>query len=339
MTDKELRSILINPYLNGRMNHYVSDCPFCNKERHFYLNVHKAFKKTDGRYWGCWDCKSCGQKGNLHKLLSKLNKLFLLAGEIVDIGGKLDKKIVQEVVEKEFDLSLPDKELPIGFQRTYFNEYLKSRGFTKKEFEKYTVGTTNIIKKYSNFIIISLEENHKCKGFMGRNMIPKEDIDAINRRYKKMGVKKRFPRYRNSDNTEFSKILGGYDEILFTTNTAILVEGFFDKVRLDQIMELDNSDEVKCCYTNGKSVSKEQIMKLQRKGVLNVVLIQDEDAIKNTKQHAIDLKNEFDSVLVGSTGEKDLGDSSVKDVLKVFSTLKTPQEFFIGKVAKKKLIS
>lgn len=41
---------------------YVTDCPFCSKNSHFYVN------KTNGQ----WDCKVCGETGNVFTFLGKL---------------------------------------------------------------------------------------------------------------------------------------------------------------------------------------------------------------------------------------------------------------------------
>ncbi len=40
------------------------DCPFCDKEKHFYVNWEKLL----------WDCKICGEKGNLQSFLNKINE-------------------------------------------------------------------------------------------------------------------------------------------------------------------------------------------------------------------------------------------------------------------------
>lgn len=42
----------------------ISDCPFCGKEGHFFINYSKAL----------WDCKTCGAKGNAISFLELINK-------------------------------------------------------------------------------------------------------------------------------------------------------------------------------------------------------------------------------------------------------------------------
>ena len=67
LDDDDLKSILDNPR-SGPKNHFISDCPMCGKSRHFYINRDSQL----------WDCKKCGEQGNIILLLSHLGKLFLL---------------------------------------------------------------------------------------------------------------------------------------------------------------------------------------------------------------------------------------------------------------------
>jgi len=45
-------------------NQVIGDCPFCNKDFHFYINKEKLL----------WDCKVCGESGNLFKFLDLINE-------------------------------------------------------------------------------------------------------------------------------------------------------------------------------------------------------------------------------------------------------------------------
>ena len=46
----------------GGTGHQVADCPFCGKEDHFHANAQT----------GQWDCKRCGESGNLYTFLAKV---------------------------------------------------------------------------------------------------------------------------------------------------------------------------------------------------------------------------------------------------------------------------
>jgi len=47
-------------------NQIITDCVFCGKEDHFYINKDK----------GLWDCKSCGLKGNIPNILHRLASMY-----------------------------------------------------------------------------------------------------------------------------------------------------------------------------------------------------------------------------------------------------------------------
>lgn len=331
----DLEKLLGSTRYNLRRNHLISNCPFCGKDGHFYLNIEKIFKKKDdGAYKNAFDCKRCLEKGNLVKLLKQLDKEHLLDGEQIDLNKKLDKKLIVKTIEPELDLSVPDKKLPVGFKRIYKDDYLSSRGFTKKQFERYIIGETKTLFKYQGYIIVSVEEENNCKGYLGRSRLSRVEIDEINQQYREGGSKQKYLRYRNSDNTDFSKLILGYDEIDFLTKTMILTEGFFDKVSVDKV--IDGELTMKCGCTFGKNISEYQIQKLKNKGIENVILIQDPDAVNDSKKIAFRLNSEF-NVLVGFTGSKDLGDSTTKEIINVLNNLKTPEQYFIETVLKKKL--
>jgi DNA primase len=335
--------LLPNSFLNSKGDHVVSDCIFCNEARHFYLNRIKIFKKNElGTYKNAWDCKKCGRVGNLKKLLKKLNKEFLLEGESLETKTLSNKLVLfQQEKQKaltEEDLYVPEKSLPKGFQRLKKDNYLKSRGFTQKDFEKYLIGETERERKLKNYIIIVIKEDNEVKGYIARSRLSKEEIKTINYNYKTKGLKKRYLRWKNSDETDFSKLIGGIEEILFGTEIVILVEGVFDKKAVDRALQLDYDLKMKCCFMFGKNISLYQIEKLKRKGIKNIIIAFDPDAINTIKKHAILLKKEFTNVWCVSVAEKDWGDSTDKEIKAAFNNLKSVNEYLCGTVEKKKLI-
>lgn len=323
---------------NGRRNHIIANCPFCSKEGHFFFNINKALEKNpEGKYKYCWDCKKCTEKGNIVKLLRKLDKLFLLEGEYVGDGDFIENPLKKLGTASEEELGLIAKEIriPIGFKRMYSDPYLESRGFTEHEFNKYEIGYTNTSAKYEDYIIILFREMAKVRGFIARSRLPKEEIKAINKSFKQKGLKQRYLRYRNSSESEFSKMLGGFEEIMITTSWVVLVEGYFDKVAVDRALALDKIQDMKCCFTFGKDVSKEQITKLKKRGIRGVILVQDPDAVDYSKALGLKLQKHFDEVMIGFTGNKDLGDSTDVEILSVFDNLKKPEMFNLEIVGKK----
>jgi DNA primase len=302
--DEELKQILGKVKI-GPKNHYISSCPFCLKEKHFYISRTKQ----------CFDCKKCGVEGNIIKLLSHVGKLFFL-GEYKSIDRKKISKLGEiNIIDDEEQITTLDVKTikkPIGFKRVFSDVYLEGRGFSKKDFLKYEIGYTNLLPSLKDYVIFLIKENNECKGFVSR--------------YTKKIINKEKLRYNNSRRVNFSHLLFGFDEINSNTRTVIIVEGLIDKITLDRYLNLDLNDEIKCVATFGKKISKFQVLKLQSKGVEDVVLIYDYDAIKEMKKYSVIL-NEFFDVSVGFTFKKDINDSSKKEVYEIFNNLKTPIEF------------
>ena len=338
MTIEDVRELLGYSIFNSKGDHIIANCPFCAKEGHFYLNIFKVFQKSGTKYKNCWDCKKCSEAGNLAKLLTKLKKLHLLTeGKFVDLDKPLVNKLKAIEVEEQESLEIPVNKLPIGFRRISSDPYLEGRGFTSREFEKHVLGRTKLKPSLKDYIIISLQERSQCRGYLCRSTLSRQEIDRINAEYEHQGIRKKYLRWTNSLDIQKSKVLIGYDEIMFTTEWVVLTEGFFDKVKVDQVLDLDSSDKIKCCSTLGKAVSSEQIRKLQLRGVTKVIIMQDPDAISESKRLGLTLMDEFEEVLIGYTGSKDLGDSSYKEVLKAFDSLKNPHDFSMSMVRKVKL--
>ncbi len=331
MDNSTIESILTNPRSNTK-NHFIADCPFCGKEQHLFVRkeTHLFDKYGVNRSFN-WDCKKCLAHGRIYKLLAHLGQLHLLDGELVDIDKELETALVKTMTtDEEININVVNGKLPVGFERVYKDDYLDNRGFTSHEFRKYVVGRTDLSFKYKDYIIISVEESNECKGYIARSILTKDKIDAINAKYKRKGLKKKYARYRNSE-TQFAKLLLGFDEITFLTETVILVEGFFDKVRTDQALSLDAQQEFKCCCTFGSSVSKEQTIKLLKRGVQNVILIQDPDAVEKSKKTGFELGKYFNT-LIGYTGEKDLGDSTEQEINTIFKELENPTTYSLSKL-------
>jgi 5S rRNA maturation endonuclease (ribonuclease M5) len=137
-------------------------------------------------------------------------------------------------------------------------------------------------------------------------------------------------RYRNSTGTDFDSILGGYDEITDTTHTVIIVEGLFDKINVDRLLELDKSEDVKCCFTFGNSVSDGQQKLLRnKKSVDTVILFYDYDAFKQSRTYGLVLNQYFKTFVAEITDPNiDPGDMNIRQINSIFSKLYTALEYY-----------
>jgi DNA primase len=313
INDDDLKEILLNPHLNRR-GEYICTCPFCGKNEHFYVSKEKQL----------FDCKRCGENGNIYKLLNFLDKLYLLKDGVTVKRRDLLLSI-EQFNEKNYEDTvvneLPAIKMPAGWKVFANNDYLENRGVTTLEMKRYNIGGTNLFKKFNNYILMPVIENKKVRGFVGR--------------YGAKKVPKELKRYKNNDGFSSSELLYGIDEVIEgKTKTVILVEGIFDKISVDRFLNLWEDDEIKCLCTFGKKISDVQIKKIYNKKVQNVVLLYDFDAVREIKKYGIELERYFFTSIT-FTNKKDIDECTEDEALEVFNSLMKPKEFnlnIIGKI-------
>jgi hypothetical protein len=321
---EKLKELLPDATPDRRSKYLLASCPNCG---------HKEFTISleDNHVCGCNRKKKCGWVGNIFSLAKKLGKFGILniEGEVGKVE-KLENKIAQKILPK-IELDLPSIKMPLGWQRTFNDEYLNSRGFT--EYERYKVGRTMIHPKLKkDYVITAVEEDGEIKGYIGRHILGKGELDSINRKRKEKG----FPeilRYKNSD-SDFSKLSFGIDEIeQNVTKTLICVEGIFDKWNIDKILKLHDQQEVKCNGTFKCAISIEQMIKWKMKGIETLILFYDPDVINQIKRVAGEIQLWFNVLIAfNDNADVDAGDIDEEGLSKVFQNLKSVSEFNSGKV-------
>lgn len=321
--DGELRGILRNPRLNSR-GQYICDCPFCGKEAHFYIS----------RETQLWDCKRCGQSGNVYKLLRKLDKLYLLGGRTIEDRGEEGLKSLREmsremaVGEEEEgrrageEILPPVVKMPVGWRRLEKpTDYLRGRGVTEEEVRRYEIGMSGLKRRWENYLIIPIRGEGEVRGWIGRwngRKVPEGKL-----------------RYNNSAGTNFGKLLWGYDEIeRGKTRVVILVEGVFDKMAVDRGLRLGEGEEIKCVATFGKKISRDQIFLLLGKEVERVVLLYDADAVREMKRYGEELNRWFDTTITFSSHAKDIDECNPSEFRETFARLWRPDDFREGVLSK-----
>jgi len=315
MIDKQdVISLLSNTKLTADGN-IRANCPWCNKNE-FYINVNKSHFPFQ-----CWRKNACGVEGNLFKLLKYLNRLDLLPEkDNLDISQNLELLVKQERYVSPVELTeLPTCLLPVGFKRIYSNEYLESRNFFN--FEKYKVGTTSLLQKFRDYVIIVIEQNEKEVAFVSR--YTGSDKDCV--------------RYKNSV-SDFESILFGLDDITNETE-VIIVEGIFDKINIDYRLELDKSNKTKCVCTFGAKISDKQIQLLKSKNIKDVILFFDNDVPDKVVKYYNILSQEFDKVWLTYNRElgKDVADLNTAELLNLIINPVSLDNYFVDCVKVKKL--
>lgn len=315
------------------------ECPFCGKpDRHFgiKLNYKRSGKYKNHLVYNCFKCQEHGADFLLFKKLDMLS--FIQDGDFI----KQDKiqlenriKAHREEVKSGVDLTTLTKIKPLGYKRVFDDPYLNSRGFEPWQYELYNVGRTRLVNKLKDYIIILVEENGENKGYLARHKWDKEKIKAHE---KKTG--KTIIRYANEGGVDFEKLLLGIGEVVEGTHTVILVEGAFDKFNVDKQLSLNESDDIKCCCTFGKKMSAAQIEKLRLKGVENIFLLYDNDAVNESKRYSDDLMSAFNKVkvcFIRSDNNRDAGDFDFEELMDILETAQDPINFQMSKLQKRNL--
>lgn len=329
----KLSELLEEPRLDFRKENLIAKCPKCGYKE-FGVSL------SENHRFGCYRKKKCGYSGNIFTLLYLLKKYdeYITRGEIYSVSEKpiIDKKINSKIKAPITLSELPEIDLPIGWKRTFDNEYLNSRGFTDIDYHKFPVGTTKLDSKFENYMIFSIQENGVPKATVARHIWTKEKIDNYNLK----NPTKKLPRYKNSV-SGFEQLVLGLEDLSEETTTLILIEGVFDKANIDRILELDYQSEVKCVGTFKCHISPSQLSKIKQKApnVKKVILLYDNDVLKEIIDTAIILEQSYETdIAYNESIEEDAGDMTL-DMLDILLTnLWKVQELSARKIQKKRLV-
>ena len=319
---------------DGGGKNLIARCPYCGKEGKFgvYIGRETARKKPFMS-----NCFSCGSSATtLNRTLEAIGRPDLMVAHTVELDAKLDTTALFPLEQaEEIDDHLGIVELPDFYKRSFSHPYLKGRGFTYDDYEYFPVGSTGKLNfRYDDYVIFPIIDSGDTVGYVARHLWPKLSIDAYNRRAKVRG-EYQIRRFRNSTENDFVKLLYNYDAVIGDeTETVILCEGIFDVVALTRKLDLYDNGRVVAVATFGKKISQAQIFKLQTKGVQNIVVGFDGDAVDSTKKTASELAQYFEVLIADipdpSKDWEDLSEEEIYDV--VAYRLRTPVEFRISKI-------
>ena len=218
------------------------------------------------------------------------------------------------------------------------NDYLEERGFDDIDYNHFPVGSSDYFK-FKEYVIFPIHDNGDVVGYVSRHEWSKQRLEKHNRIAKK-NDSYQLLRYRNSTDNDFIKLLYNYDNIIQDmTTTVIVVEGIFDVVSLTRTLNLYNNKHVTVVATFGKKISDTQIWKIQQKGVKNIVLMYDPDAVDSMKEISQKLNKFFDCVIADiPDATKDADDMEFWDLFDLFKDhLETPRQYKLNKIQVGKL--
>lgn len=298
-------------------------CPVCGRSDKFAV-------KFDDKRGGGYNCfhGSCGAKGSIFKYLKGIGRFDLLDKEhYVTIQSNI-KSIFENTEEV---IQLKEKSLPIGFKLILQDDYLDERGFLSHHYQSFKPGYTNIESKYQDSIIFQLFQEGKRVGYLSRSRKSKEwhkqNLEAY-----EQGEENLVLRYNNSPETDFGKILGGIDDVVLDTKTVIITEGLFDKVGVDNKLNLFSQRRIRCVFSFGNKFSDEQIALLRNKHIDNIILMYDAGTIKQMKNVSLRLSTEFNVKIAEITGKDDPGDMSLEVMQNILNNLQDPYYFYKNKL-------
>lgn len=325
---KFIEEFQLKPFgAKGWRNSKSIDCPYCGKG---YDKFGILLLENGGVY----KCFRCDTKGSIFSLLKKIDRKDLIIGNSDDYTYKEKLDSFLKLTEKtEGEINTKEIIKPPGFERIYFHEYLKQRGWVKNDYLKSEVGISTL-PRFKNRIIFLVYEEGKLVAYLSRSLMPKEWHDE-NLKLAKQKLCKLIPRYDNSRETEFDNVVGGLDDIIEgVTKTVIIVEGIMDKHNVDRKLFLDEGNEVKCVYTFGCHLSIKQMYKIYEKGIDNIILMFDKETIKQTKSVSLNLLNYFNIFICELNSDKDPGDMSLQDFEKSLENLINPINYFANRLGK-----
>jgi DNA primase len=291
-------------------------CPYCgHKEASVSMN-------KPNHPFICARKKKCGITTNIYGITKYLGIELGVATYKIPINRNL-LSLEEEI--KNIDLSIDTIQPPVLFKKVNQDDYLDSRKVNQNTYYKYSVGRTAL---KPNYIIFIIERDNNIVGYIARHTWSRKRIDEYNKDKEPWD---RIKRYDNSK-TDFSKMLFGYDEIIIgETKVVIIVEGVFDKIAVDNKLELDNQLEVKCVASFGGKISKEQAILLKNKGIITLIVMFDDDVLNKLKKIINPYYGIFDSIYVARLKNgKDPDDMTVKELTDTMMILTSLMNFHSG---------
>ncbi len=233
-------------------NEQAHHCPFCNHHKK------KLQINLDTQRWHCWVCDSKGR--SIQSLLRKLNVDLRDIAVVKDVYGDEPEYDTKEEFVAKLQLPKEFKQLyfkPKGINPLYNQalHYLNKRGITKADIVKYNIGYCEDGLYGGRVIIPSYDESGDLNYFVARSFYEDEKM-----KYK---------------NPPISRDVIVFENMINWNEPITLVEGVFDSfsVKRNVIPLL------------GKFLLSKLKNKIMEKGVKDVTIMLDSDAVEDSTKH------------------------------------------------------
>ena len=248
-------------------------CPYCNHHKP-KLEVNFTENKKGYNPWHCW---VCGKKGSrISTLFKKVGASFEKHQELIKLVGEEteSKQVVKQVsleLPKEYKKIIGNKSITARHAASY----LKKRGLSKEDVEKYNIGFCEF-GRYANMVIIpSYDESGNLNYFTGRSF-----------------QKDPFIKYRNP---ETSRDIIPFELFINWKSPLILCEGPFDAIAIKR----------NAIPLLGKNIQSNLMKKIVTSAVEKIYIALDSDAMKQSLKFAEEFMNEGKEVYLVELEGKD----------------------------------
>jgi DNA primase len=270
-------------------NNYAFECPFCHHKKP-KLEVNLVPNSKGENLWHCWTCNAKGK--TLVGLFKKIKVSSEKISEIKSILGFTEKK--EEDDSTIIKVELPKEYKPlINLSRTdiiakHALQYLKKRGITKDDIQKYNIGYCEE-GRYKNMIIV-----------------PSYDKDGIINYFIGRSFDKEPQRKYDSPKCNKNAIIG-LEYFINWNVPVILCEGIFDAVAIKRnVVPLF-----------GKTIPKALMLKLVEPCVKTVYIALDNDALREAMDYAEELLNVGKDVYLVELNDKDPSEMGFENFTKL----------------------
>ena len=248
-------------------------CPYCNHHKP-KLEVNFSQNKKGYNPWHCW---VCDKRGN------RISSLFKKVSASIEKFEELKKLIGSEVeVKQQYNstkLELPKEYKPIIGNKDILARhalaYLKKRGVTKDDIEKYNIGYCETGRYAKMIIIPSYDETGNLNYFTGRSF-----------------EKDPYIKYRNP---ETSRDIIPFELFINWNIPLILCEGPFDAIAIKR----------NAVPLLGKNIQQNLMKKIVTSKVEKIYIALDTDAQKQAVKFAEYFINEGKEVYFVDLNDKD----------------------------------
>lgn len=267
-------------------NEQAHHCPFC----HHYKK--KLQVNLDTQYWHCWVCDSKGRSiesllRKLHVDKTQLSKIVNIYGEYKPSTSELGDEVVNLILPKEFKpLHIKPKSINPAYNNAIY--YLKQRSIKIDDILKYNIGYCEDGLYGGRIIVPSYNEDGNLNYFIARSYYEDEPY-----KYK---------------NPPVSRDVIVFDNQINWNEPIVLVEGVFDSfsVKRNVIPIL------------GKFIPRTLKKKIFEKGVKEITIILDSDAIADSSKHTeFFIKNDIKvkNVIPTDKDAGEMGFDAVKELI------------------------